>query len=57
MHIFPTFYEAINQIDKSVNVNNNSIKNLKIYEKQKINSFSTYGASEWQKYFTDRYKK
>lgn len=51
------FKDEISNIDRGVSINNNKIENLKIYEKKQTNSFATYGNSEWEKYFADRYKK
>lgn len=52
-----SFKTEIVKIDKGINVNNSKIQNLKIYEKEQISSFATYGNSEWEKYFADRYKE
>jgi septal ring factor EnvC (AmiA/AmiB activator) len=51
------FKTEIKQIDRGININNKKIQNLKTYEKEQISSFATYGNSEWEKYFADRYKK
>ena len=51
-----SFKTEIVKIDKGIDVNNSKIQNLKIYEKEQISSFATYGNSEWEKYFADRYK-
>jgi peptidoglycan hydrolase CwlO-like protein len=50
------FKTEIVKIDKGIDVNNSKIQNLKIYEKEQISSFATYGNVEWEKYFADRYK-
>lgn len=50
------FKTEIHEIDKGIDINNRKIENLNIYEKDKINSFATYGNVEWEKYFADRYK-
>lgn len=52
-----SFKTEIVKIDKGIDVNNSKIQNLKIYEKEQISSFATYGNSEWEKYFADRYKE
>jgi len=36
------FNSEIKSIDKGIDINNNKIQNLKIYEKKQINSFATY---------------
>lgn len=51
------FKTEITKIDNGININNKKIKNLKTYEKEQISSFATYGNSEWEKYFADRYKE
>lgn len=51
------FKDEIKSIDKGININNRKIQNLKIYEKEQISSFATYGNVEWEKYFADRYKQ
>lgn len=51
-----SFNSEIKSIDKGININNRKIQNLKIYEKEQISSFATYGNVEWEKYFADRYK-
>ena len=50
------FKEEIREIDNGIDINNKKIQNLKIYEKEQISSFATYGNVEWEKYFADRYK-
>jgi len=50
------FKTEIREIDNGIDINNNKIQNLKIYEKEQISSFATYGNVEWEKYFADRYK-
>ena len=49
------FNEEISQIHEAVNVNNSKIENLKKYEKIQIDSFKSYDALMWEKYFADRY--
>lgn len=51
------FKTEIIEIDNGININNKKIQNLKTYEKEQISSFTTYGNSEWEKYFADRYKE
>lgn len=51
------FNTEIIEIDNGININNKKIQNLKTYEKEQISSFATYGNSEWEKYFADRYKE
>lgn len=51
------FKSEIREIDNGIDINNRKIQNLKVYEKEQTNSFATYGNSEWEKYFADRYKK
>ena len=52
-----SFKTEIIEIDNGININNKKIQNLQNYEKEQINSFTTYDNSEWEKYFADRYKE
>lgn len=52
-----SFNYQIEKVHKAVNINNKKIDNLKKYEKDKIDSFNSYNARMWEKYFTDRYSK
>jgi Skp family chaperone for outer membrane proteins len=45
------------KIDSSISVNEQKIDKLKISTNEKINSFKSYDAIMWEKFFTDRYKK
>lgn len=45
------------KIDSSISVNNKKIDNLKKSTNEKINSFKSYDARMWEKYFADRYAK
>lgn len=49
------FKSEIKQIDKDITINNTKIDNLKKYEKDTKDSFRTYDADMWERYFTDRY--
>jgi uncharacterized coiled-coil DUF342 family protein len=49
------FKSVIIQIDKSITKNNTKIDNLKQYEKDTKDSFNTYDANMWERYFADRY--
>lgn len=51
------FKSELKQIDNEIIINNKKIQNLNNYEKKQTNSFATYGNSEWEKYFADRYKE
>jgi septal ring factor EnvC (AmiA/AmiB activator) len=51
-----SFKTEITKIDNGIDINNKKIQNLKIYEKNQISSFASYGNVEWEKYFADRYK-
>lgn len=52
-----TFKAEVQNIHKSVNINNVKIENLKQYEKDKKNSFKSYTSRMWEQYFADRYAK
>ena len=52
-----SFKNEIKKIDNDINIKNTKIQNLKNYEKKQISTFATYGNSEWEKYFADRYKE
>lgn len=45
------------KIDTNISKNNKKIDNLKIQTNEKINSFKSYDARMWEKFFADRYKK
>jgi len=45
----------IQDIDKNIDKNNQSIIKLNQDEKTTIDSFRNYTPNEWEKYFTDRY--
>jgi uncharacterized protein YoxC len=49
------FKSVITQIDKDITINNTKIDNLKKYEKDTKDSFRTYDANMWERYFADRY--
>jgi uncharacterized protein YoxC len=49
------FKSVIMQIDKDITKNNIKIDNLKQYEKDTKDSFNTYDANMWERYFADRY--
>ena len=49
------FKSVITQIDKDITINNTKIDNLKKYEKDTKDSFRTYDADMWERYFADRY--
>lgn len=49
------FKSVIIQIDKDITKNNTKIDNLKQYEKDTKDSFNTYDANMWERYFADRY--
>lgn len=51
------YEDLLVKIDSSISVNNKKIDNLKKSTNEKINSFKSYDASMWEKYFTDRYAK
>jgi peptidoglycan hydrolase CwlO-like protein len=52
-----TFNVKINNLHKSIKINNTKIDNLKKYEKAQIDKFKSYDARMWERYFTDRYSK
>jgi peptidoglycan hydrolase CwlO-like protein len=45
------------KIDSNISRNNKKIDILKNNTNEKINSFKSYDADMWEKFFTDRYKK
>jgi hypothetical protein len=45
------------KIDSNIATNNQKIDILKNNTNEKINSFKSYDARMWEKFFTDRYKK
>jgi uncharacterized membrane protein len=45
------------KIDSSISLNNKKIDKLKFNTNEKINSFKSYDASMWEKFFADRYKE
>lgn len=45
------------KIDSSISNNNTKIDKLKISTNEKINSFKSYDALMWEKFFTERYEK
>lgn len=45
------------KIDTNISKNNKKIDNLKTQTNEKINSFKSYDARMWEKFFADRYKK
>ena len=49
------FKSVITQIDKDITINNTKIDNLKKYEKDTKDSFRSYDADMWERYFADRY--
>lgn len=49
------FKSVITQIDKDITINNKKIDNLKKYEKDTKDSFRSYDADMWERYFADRY--
>jgi len=49
------FKSVIIQIDKSITKNNTKIDNLKQYEKDTKDSFNSYDANMWERYFAERY--
>jgi uncharacterized protein YoxC len=49
------FKSVIIQIDKDITKNNTKIDNLKQYEKDTKDSFRSYDANMWERYFADRY--
>lgn len=51
------YEDLLIKIDSSISVNNKKIDNLKKSTNEKINSFKSYDARMWEKYFTDRYAK
>lgn len=51
------FKSVIIKIDKGITKNNTKIDKLKQYEKDTKDSFNTYDANMWERYFADRYAK
>lgn len=49
------YEDLLVKIDSSISVNNKKIDNLKKSTNEKINSFKSYDARMWEKYFADRY--
>jgi predicted nucleic acid-binding Zn-ribbon protein len=45
------------KIDSNISTNNKKIDKLKLDTNEKINSFKSYDARMWEKFFADRYKK
>jgi len=45
------------KIDSSISVNEKKIDKLKINTNEKINSFKSYDAIMWEKFFAERYSK
>ena len=45
----------IDTIHKKIDKNNKKLENLDKYEKDKKNSFRSYDADMWERYFADRY--
>lgn len=45
------------KIDSNISINNKKIDKLKLNTNEKINSFKSYDARMWEKFFADRYKK
>lgn len=45
------------KIDSGISKNNKKIDKLKLSTDEKINSFKSYDARMWERFFTDRYKK
>lgn len=45
------------KIDSSISNNNTKIDKLKISTNEKINSFKSYDALMWEKFFAERYEK
>lgn len=45
------------KIDTNISINNKKIDKLKLETNEKINSFKSYDARMWEKFFADRYKK
>lgn len=44
-------------IDSMIGVNNSKIDKIKIKGDEKINSFKSFSALEWERYFTERYER
>ena len=45
------------KIDSSISINEQKIDKLKISTNEKINSFKSYDATMWEKFFTERYSE
>ena len=45
------------KIDSSISINEKKIDKLKISTNEKINSFKSYDAVMWEKFFADRYSE
>ena len=45
------------KIDSNISINESKIDKLKISTNEKINSFKSYDARMWEKFFADRYSK
>jgi len=45
------------KIDSSISVNEQKIDKLKISTNEKINSFKSYDATMWEKFFAERYSE
>jgi ABC-type Na+ efflux pump permease subunit len=52
-----TYEKMLIKIDSNIATNNQKIDILKNNTNEKINSFKSYDARMWEKFFTDRYKK
>jgi hypothetical protein len=50
------YQTILNEIDSLVGANNNKIDKIKIQGNEKINSFKSFSALEWERYFTERYE-
>lgn len=51
------YEKMLTKIDSNISRNNENIDILKNKTNEKINSFKSYDAVMWEKYFADRYKK
>jgi ABC-type Na+ efflux pump permease subunit len=52
-----TYEKMLIKIDSNITRNNKNIDILKNKTNEKINSFKSYDAVMWEKFFADRYKK
>ena len=52
-----TYEKMLIKIDSNISINNKNIDILKNKTNEKINSFKSYDARMWEKFFADRYKK